>query len=71
MDFLEKVKEGGSKVYGGFGISNGEQAKALASTVEAIVAGSVFVKIITENQNDINKLADAVEAKAKELTQTT
>ena len=71
LDFLEKVKAGGSKVYGGFGISNGEQAKALASAVEAIVAGSVFVKIITENQNDIEKLASAVEAKAKELTQTT
>lgn len=70
LDFLEKVKEGGSKVYGGFGISNGEQAKALASTVEAIVAGSVFVKIITEYQKDKEKLAQAVEEKAKELSQS-
>ena len=70
LDFLEKVKEGGSKVYGGFGISNGEQARALASTVEAIVAGSVFVKIITEYQDDKEKLAAAVEAKAKELSQS-
>ena len=69
LDFLDKVKEGGSKVYGGFGISNGEQAKTLASTVEAIVAGSVFVKIITEYQDDKKKLAAAVEAKAKELSQ--
>ena len=70
LDFLEKVKEGGSKVYGGFGISNGEQAKALASTVEAIVAGSVFVKIITEYQDDKEKLAQTIEEKAKELSQS-
>ena len=68
LDFLKKVSEGGSKVYGGFGISNGEQAKALASSVEAIVAGSVFVRLISENKNDIKKLAAAVEAKARELT---
>ena len=59
---------GGSKVYGGFGISNGNQAKVLADSVEAIVAGSVFVRIITENQNDAEKLAQTVEAKAKELS---
>lgn len=69
LDFLSKVSSGGSKVYGGFGISNGEQAKALASSVEAIVAGSVFVRLITENQSDEKKLASAVEAKARELTQ--
>lgn len=68
IGFLKKVSEGGSKVYGGFGISNGEQAKALAHSVEAIVAGSVFVRIITENQNDESKLAQAVEEKARELT---
>lgn len=69
LSFLKKVSAGGSKVYGGFGISNGEQAKALASSVEAIVAGSVFVRLITENQNDEKKLASAVEAKARELCQ--
>ena len=68
LDFLKKVSEGGSKVYGGFGISSGEQAKALASSVEAIVAGSVFVRIISENQNDAVLLSKAVEAKARELT---
>ena len=69
LSFLKKVSAGGSKVYGGFGISNGEQAKALASSVEAIVAGSVFVRLITENQNDEKKLSSAVEAKARELSQ--
>lgn len=69
LSFLKKVSAGGSKVYGGFGISNGEQAKALASSVEAIVAGSVFVRLITENQNDEKKLASAIEAKARELCQ--
>lgn len=69
LSFLKKVSAGGSKVYGGFGISNGEQAKSLASSVEAIVAGSVFVRLITENQNDEKKLASAIEAKARELCQ--
>ena len=68
LHFLNKVSEGGSKVYGGFGISNGEQAKALADSVEAIVAGSVFVRLITENQNDKDALYKAVRSKAEELT---
>ncbi len=68
LQFLTKVSEGGSKVYGGFGISNGEQAKALADSVEAIVAGSVFVRLITENQNDKDALYKAVRSKAEELT---
>ena len=68
LSFLKKVSEGGSKVYGGFGISNGVQAKALADSVEAIVAGSVFVRIITENKTNAEKLAENIEKKAKELT---
>ncbi len=68
LDFLKKVSAGGSKVYGGFGISKGEQARALSDSVEAIVAGSVFVRLITENQDDKEKLAAAVEQKAKELS---
>ncbi len=69
LAFLKAVAEGGSKIYGGFGISNGKQSHALADYVEAIVAGSVFVRLITENQNDEKNLASAVEAKARELTQ--
>ena len=68
LDFLQKVSDGGSKVYGGFGISNGQQSKALADYVEAVVAGSVFVRIITENKDDAKKLAEAVKAKAAEIT---
>ena len=68
MDFIAKVSAGGSKVYGGFGISNGAQAKALASHVEAIVAGSVFVRTITENASSTENLSAAVESKARELT---
>jgi len=67
LSFLKKVSEGGSKVYGGFGISTGVQSKALADSVEAIVAGSVFVRIITEMQHDKERLSAAVEAKAREL----
>lgn len=68
LDFLKAVGEGNSKIYGGFGISNGEQSKKLADYVEAIVAGSVFVRIITENQDNPEKLFEAVRAKALELT---
>ena len=68
LDFLKKAGAGGSKIYGGFGISKGEQGRALASSVEAIVAGSVFVRLITENKNNPDALYKAVRAKAEELT---
>ena len=68
LEFLKKAGAGGSKIYGGFGISKGEQARALASSVEAIVAGSVFVRLITENKNNPDALYKAVRAKAEELT---
>ncbi|MCR5613305.1 tryptophan synthase subunit alpha [Treponema sp.] len=68
LKFISDVSQGGSKVYGGFGISNGTQAKTLSSHVEAIVAGSVFVRLIAENQNNKDALYNAVRAKAEELT---
>ena len=68
LTFLNNVSRGGSKIYGGFGISTGEQAKALANSVDAIVAGSVFVRIIAEHQNDEASLAKAIEDKARELS---
>ena len=68
LDFLKKVSEGGSKVYGGFGISNGTQANALSDSVDAIVAGSVFVRLIDANSDDKEKLYASVKAKAEELS---
>ena len=68
LNFISNVSKGGSKVYGGFGISNGEQSEELASSVEAVVAGSVFVRLITENAGDQDKLAQAVESKAREIS---
>ncbi len=68
LTFLQKVSAGGSKVYGGFGISNGKQSEALADYVEAVVAGSVFVRIISENRNDDSALAQKITEKAKEIT---
>lgn len=68
LSFLEKVGKHGSKIYGGFGISNGTQSKALGNAVDAVVAGSVFVRLITENKDDGKKLYDAVKAKAEEIT---
>ena len=68
IDFLNKVKSGGSKVYGGFGISNGEQSAILSKVVEAVVAGSVFVRIINENKDDVEELKQKVRTKAKEIS---
>lgn len=48
LDFLKAVSAGGSEVFGGFGISSGDQAKTLSPYVAAVVAGSVFVRIIAE-----------------------
>ena len=70
LSFLKAVGVGGSKIYGGFGISQGKQSQLLADYVEAVVAGSVFVRIITENQNDGEKLYQSVKTKAEELTGT-
>lgn len=68
LAFLKEVAEGGSKIYGGFGISNGQQSQALAERVEAVVAGSIFVRTINANRNDEKKLYEAVKAKASEIT---
>ncbi|MBR1911529.1 MAG: tryptophan synthase subunit alpha [Treponema sp.] len=65
--FLSAVGKGKSKVLGGFGITTGEQSKALAPFVDAVVAGSVFVRIITEHQHDAAALSMAIEAKAREI----
>ena len=68
LAFIKKVGSGGSKVYGGFGISNGNQSALLGDKVDAVVAGSVFVRLITENQNDAEALYKAVRAKAAEIS---
>ena len=68
LAFLEKVKSGGSKVYGGFGIYTGQQAKTLASKVEAVVAGSVFVKIIAQDQNNPELMEKEITEKAREFS---
>ncbi|OJF77219.1 MAG: tryptophan synthase subunit alpha [Treponema sp. CETP13] len=48
IQYIERCSEGGSKILGGFGIQNGEQSKTLAPHVYAVVAGSVFVNIISK-----------------------
>lgn len=67
LSFIKKVGAGGSRVYGGFGISSGEQSALLGDKVEAVVAGSVFVRLITEHQKDAEALYKAVRAKAAEI----
>ena len=66
LQFISKVREGGSAVYGGFGISTGEQSKAIANSVEAVIAGSVFVRLIKKYAHDEKALSEAVDAKARE-----
>ena len=68
ISFLKKVSAGGSKIYGGFGISNGAQSAALADSVDAVVAGSVFVRIITQNKDNKAKLFEEIKAKTEEIT---
>lgn len=68
LDFIKKVGAGGSKVYAGFGINNGAQSAMLADKVEAVIAGSVFVRLITENQDDSKALYEAVRTKAAEIS---
>ena len=68
LAFLKRLGEGGSLIYGGFGISNGEQSAALSSSVEAVVAGSVFVRLIAEFADTPDLLAEKIEAKAREIT---
>lgn len=68
IEFLKNAGEGGSKIYGGFGITGGEQSQSLASSVDAVVAGSVFVRIIKANASDKAALVREVEAKARELS---
>lgn len=68
IEFLKKVSDGGSKIYGGFGITSGEQAKTISPYVDAVVAGSVFVRIITKNKDNIPLLKSEITEKAKEIT---
>lgn len=58
------------KILGGFGIRSGEQASALAKAVHAVVAGSVFVDIISEHYPEGGEtVRKAVREKATELSE--
>lgn len=67
LRFLSQVGANGSKVYGGFGITTGEQSRALAHSVDAVVAGSVFVRIISEDRANTDLLMRDIECKAREI----
>ena len=54
-------------IYGGFGISTGEQADALEQYTEGVVAGSVFVRIIDQYRNNVPKMQEVLTAKAEEI----
>lgn len=65
--FLKAVSAGGAKLYGGFGISTGEQVRQIASLVEAAVAGSVFVRLISKYKDNTEQLSQYIKEKAQEL----
>ena len=68
LSFIQKVGANGSKVYGGFGIRSGEQSAKIAPYVDAVVAGSVFVRIIKADADDKDKLCSDIKAKAMEIS---
>lgn len=74
LSFIDKAAEGGSTILGGFGISTGEQSALLAPHVTGVIAGSVFVNLITNNYDPANleesrkKIFEDIKAKAEELT---
>lgn len=66
--FLDTIR-GNSLILGGFGIRNGEQAKALSPHVHAVVAGSVFVDLIAKNSHEgVQRIQQVIQEKAEELT---
>lgn len=73
LDFIGKVSSGGAKVLGGFGITSGSQAEQLAPYVHAVVAGSVFVNIVTSGYDPANedtssrRISSELREKASEL----
>lgn len=69
LSFIAAAGASGSSLLGGFGIRNGEQVALLAPHVHAVVAGSVFVNIIRENESKgADAVRQAVKEKAVELT---
>ena len=74
LAFIDRTASGGSQVFGGFGISTGEQSKALSPHVDGVVAGSVFVNLITENYDEKNEkesqktIFEKIKKKAEELS---
>lgn len=68
--FIQKLSECDAKVFGGFGIKNAEQSEKLAPYVYAVVAGSVFVRIIAENVDRPDRAFAALKKKAEELSFT-
>jgi tryptophan synthase alpha chain len=50
----------------GLGVSNGEQASAVASYADGVIVGSAFIKAI-QNEVDLNKGKEAVKKLAEEL----
>lgn len=69
LDFINEMKSKGAKILGGFGISSKKQAQILAPNVYAIVAGSVFVRIISKyDASKIDEIYEAIKHKTKEFS---
>lgn len=55
------------RILGGFGITDRLSAAAAAPFVDQVVAGSVFVRLITANRENLGVMQEALEAKAREI----
>jgi tryptophan synthase alpha chain len=72
LEFIKNAGAGGAKILGGFGITSREQVQAVSPYVYAVVAGSVFVRIISDNYEPFNeesrlKIVSELKKKAAEL----
>ncbi len=65
LSFLDSIR-GDSNIFGGFGISNGQQAALLAPHVDAVVVGSAFVRLIAASAEEG---PTAIEESVKHLMQ--
>ncbi|NLK45655.1 MAG: tryptophan synthase subunit alpha [Treponema sp.] len=56
-----------ARIYGGFGINSKEQSEAIFPYVDGVIAGSVFVRIIDKEKDNLEKMSTLLTLKAKEI----
>lgn len=67
QNFLKHLKQNHAQILGGFGVSDRTTVQSVAPFVDYVVAGSIFVRIIEQHQNDLKLLQKLLKEKAQEL----